>query len=123
MITAAELIKSAKANITEVEVEQFQSLINEEVVLIDVREPGEFNQGHIEGALNLPRGVLEMQLTSIESVKSESDPLQALNEKTLLIYCRSGGRGALAAESLQKMGFNNVINLAGGYGAWLKANQ
>jgi rhodanese-related sulfurtransferase len=81
----------------------------EDFSLIDVREPEEWQKGAIPGAQNLARGVLELKIDQITTDK----------DRKLVLYCGGGGRSALAAHMLQRMGFRNVYSLAGGYNGWL----
>ncbi|MAD75073.1 MAG: sulfurtransferase [Rheinheimera sp.] len=128
MKTAQQLISEAKHNINEVTVAELATYLeqNPEPRLIDVREPAEFAQGHIAGAINYPRGVLEMQLANHPAVAASGCAadvaLTELARQPLYLICRSGGRSALAAESLQRMGFNDVYSVAGGMQGWLDAN-
>jgi rhodanese-related sulfurtransferase len=78
-------------------------------VLIDVRESEEFARGHAAGAVHLSRGVLELRIEEV--VPDVSTPI--------LCYCGGGSRSALATESLQRMGYTNVTNVAGGFKAWI----
>jgi len=80
-------------------------------VIIDVREKDEFIQGHISGARNVSRGVLEREVKNLVP-----DPLSPI-----LLYCSCGSRSALAADNLQKIGYQNVYSLKGGLFAWLEA--
>lgn len=116
--SSAELVAEAKSNISEVGIEMLKAKLAQSSILIDVREPGEFQQAHIEGAVNFPRGVLEMQIDKHPAVKDEAEPLSALAEQEIYLICRSGARSALAAESLMKMGFKSVYSVAGGMLAW-----
>jgi len=93
--------------ITPAELAKFKQL----PLIIDVREKDEFIKGHIEGAKNSSRGVLEQNGSQIAPDLSTS----------ILVYCADGTRGALAAESLQKMGYQNVFSLKGGLTSWLEA--
>ena len=77
-------------------------------LLIDVREDHEWEQGHIPGALHIGRGILERDIAKHCPDKSSR----------LLLYCGGGYRSALAAKSLQAMGYNNVYSLQGGFRAW-----
>ena len=89
--------------------------------IIDVREPAEFATGHIPTAVNMPRGVLEMQLPQHPAVAEHKDAVVALTElaaQPLYLICRSGARSALAVESLQRMGFRDLYSIAGGMQAW-----
>lgn len=80
----------------------------QEIVLVDVREKHEWNEGHIPGALHVPRGYLELQVE--EAVPDK--------EKTVVLYCAGGVRSLMAGTTLQQMGYKNVISMSGGFGAW-----
>ncbi|HFD11354.1 MAG TPA: rhodanese-like domain-containing protein [Crenotrichaceae bacterium] len=112
-VTAQDLVNTAKSNITEIDSNTAMSQVND-LTIIDVREPNEFAEGHLPGAINVPRGVLEFKIGN--------QPAVADTNTDILIYCLSGGRGALATESLQKLGYRNVKNLAGGIKAWQEAD-
>ncbi|NVK23812.1 MAG: rhodanese-like domain-containing protein [Gammaproteobacteria bacterium] len=121
MKNSAQLVEAAKSNIKEVTIEQLKEQMDSGIVVIDVREPGEYSQGHIPKVANLPRGILEMNLANHPAVKEEGNPLQSLNDKGVYLICRSGARSALAAESMVTMGFDNVYSVAGGMMAWQEA--
>lgn len=128
MKTAQQLVAEAKAVIREVSIDDLESEVGkEETVLIDVREPGEFSAGHIEHAINLPRGILEFQLASLPQVASASCApevaLEQLRQAPVYLICRTGGRSALAAQTLQQMGFQDVYSVAGGMTAWTEAGK
>lgn len=116
--SGAQLVQEIKPNITEVSVTELAANLAQDIVLIDVREPEEFQQGRIAGAVNLPRGVLEMKLPMHPQFKDAESPLDELNKYDIYLICRSGARSALAANSLQTMGFENVKSVAGGMVAW-----
>jgi len=80
----------------------------EEFILIDVRELKEFNSGAIPGALYISRGVLEF---TVEQKFPEKDA-------EMIVYCKKGSRGVLAVDALQRIGYQNVKNLEGGWTAW-----
>jgi phage shock protein E len=80
-------------------------------LIVDVREEEEFFTGHITGAKNVSRWLLEEVVTEIAPDRSSP----------ILIYCAAGNQGALAAGSLQKMGYHNVFSLKGGLSGWLEA--
>jgi rhodanese-related sulfurtransferase len=82
---------------------------------IDVREPDEYSEGHIPGARNFPRGFLEVR-ADLEHYKR--DPWLEERERKLLLYCGGGQRSALAARTLQEMGFRRVLSLTGGWTGW-----
>lgn len=125
MKTAHELIEEARKRITEVHVTDLKQVMkNNTVILIDVREPDEFKAGAIPGALNYPRGVLEMKIHQHPSVSDHEQPLAALeylSQQAIYLVCGTGGRSALATDALQSMGFQQVNSVQGGYQAWLAA--
>ncbi|NOQ36299.1 MAG: MBL fold metallo-hydrolase [Methylococcaceae bacterium] len=111
MGTAADKVAAAKQQITEVTVEIAKQLIAEgNINVVDVREGGEYEAGHIEDAILLPRGVLEFKVGGVVQLADKSG--------AILVYCRTGGRSALAAQTLQDLGYNNVLSVAGGFEAW-----
>ena len=122
MKTAQEYISEIKTKIVEVNTQQLlTAMLTPEVIIIDVREHEEFLTGHIEGAVNLPRGVLEMKIHEHPSVSHHCEWQLALNElaeKEIYLICRTGGRSALAAASLLNMGFTKPYSVAGGMIQW-----
>ena len=115
MKTAHDLVLEAKAQIREVALEEAETAIRAADVLLDVREADEFHAGHIPGALNIPRGLLEFKLSD--------DPALCARELNIVLYCKTSGRAALAACSLQAMGYRQVQSLAGGFDAWSAAGK
>ena len=81
---------------------------HQDIVLVDVREKHEWSEGHIPGALHVPRGYLELQIE--EAVPDKT--------KTVVLYCAGGVRSLMAGTTLQQMGYKEVISMAGGFGAW-----
>ncbi len=79
-----------------------------EAILIDVREDNEWNAGHAKGAIHIGRGVIERDIVWQFPDK----------DTVMILYCGGGYRSALAAENLQKMGYENVLSMAGGWTAW-----
>src|SRR5262245_28126367 len=79
------------------------------VTVVDVRDPDEYREGHIEAATNISRGFLEFRIAT-----AVSDPASPV-----VLYCQTGLRSMLAAKSLRELGYSNVINLQGGYQKWL----
>jgi sulfur dioxygenase len=119
--TVADLIAQAKSEIEECSLSAVEkAILNNSHIIIDVREPEEFTLGHIGNAINVPRGVLEFRTDT-----SYPGSVQSLSDKTaqIVLYCRSGGRSALAAQSLSKMGYKSVVSMAGGYLAWEAAKM
>jgi rhodanese-related sulfurtransferase len=110
-MTAQSLVAEAKQDIREIDVESAACRLEDgETVVLDVREPTEFEAGCLGDAINIPRGVLEFRIGTVPSLADPGVPI--------LVYCRSGGRAALAAQTLQRMGYSNVVSLAGGFEAW-----
>lgn len=95
--------------------EMAQNLFNSSVLILDVREPDEFAAGHLPGAINVPRGFLEVK-ADLEHHKR--DERLADRGQAIACYCGGGFRSALAAKTLQEMGFSDVKSMAGGWTAW-----
>jgi rhodanese-related sulfurtransferase len=111
-MTAKDLVEKAKKNITMISLEDAKALFDKGgVIFLDCREPKEYKSGHIPGAINIPRGLLEFQVEGKISDKNAN----------IVMYCKSGGRGCLACESIGEMGYKNVKNMEGGWKAWSKA--
>jgi len=103
-----ELVADAKKNIREISPEDAAPKLKRgEAVIVDVREKDEWDEGHVAGATHLSRGTIELEV---------EEKFSDLNT-TIICHCGGGGRSALAAESLQKMGYKNVRSLAGGFKA------
>lgn len=105
-----ELVAEAKDATTQVSAGEVHEAMEagEEVIILDVREPGEWEAAHIPGAKHIPRGVLEYQAyTELPD-----------RDARIITHCASGGRGSLAAQTLGVMGYNNVANMEGGMSAW-----
>lgn len=110
--TATDLFAESKARVTQISAEEAIRSVSASVdaKFIDVREPNEWNLGHLPGAVHIPRGILE---SNIEAAVSR--------DRKVIIYCASGNRSALAAETLTTMGYTDVASLAGGFRAWAEA--
>jgi len=117
--SGAQIVEDIKGNITEVTVDDLANNLAKDIVLIDVREPEEYKESHIAGSVNFPRGVLEMKLPLHPEFKDAESPLDEMNKLDIYLICRSGARSALAAESLQRMGFSNVLSVSGGMMEWI----
>lgn len=118
--TAADLVAAARARIVEIAPADFAGNRGD-AILIDVREPAEFAAGHIAGAINIPRGVLEFQVDAHPALACATDPALSHKELPLVVTCRTGGRAALATQTLLDMGFGDVRSIAGGVVAWQEA--
>ena len=120
ILTAADLVAEARHQVHEIGPGQFSARAKG-CTLIDVREPAEFDTGHIAGAVNIPRGVLEFQVDAHPAVANVSDPALSHKDQPIVLVCRTGGRSALAALNLQRMGFSDVRSIAGGITDWAAA--
>lgn len=111
--TYKELMDEARAAVPEVTVDDVKARLEngQRPVLLDVREREEYREGHLEGALALPRGFMEMRVE--EAVPDKSAPVVA--------YCAGGVRSLIAARTLKEMGYTDVSSMAGGYTAWKNA--
>jgi len=108
-----DLVNAARENIKECSVSDVKSKMDQgdDFILIDVREESEFAVSHLPDARHIGRGVLEVKV--IQTIPDKSTEL--------VLYCGGGYRSALAAESLVKMGYQNVISMDGGFGGWNKS--
>jgi rhodanese-related sulfurtransferase len=107
-----KLVAEAKRRITEISPGDAQKQTElGDAVLIDVREDDDWRHDHAKGAKHLGRGVIELEIE--EQVPDLKTPI--------ICYCGGGSRSALVAESLQKMGYENVRSLAGGFRSWKEA--
>jgi len=109
-LTAMDLVANAKQTITEITVADAKQVLSDHLIL-DVREPAEFVAGQLPSAVNIPRGLLEFQIGNHPDFSGQ-------HAAKIIVCCQSGGRSALATESLHKLGYTNAISLAGGYKAW-----
>ena len=121
MKTFPELLKQANAEIKSITaLELNEEKNNENLVIIDVRSKEIIqSDGMIEGAINVPRGMLEFHAD-----QREDNPFRVTDinpNKKLVLYCGVGGQSALSTKTLQDMGFNNVYNLTGGANGWVEA--
>jgi len=121
--TYRELIKAVLGDVTELFpwglVERSQA--NPELLVLDIREPYEFEAMHIEGSLNVPRGILE---SACEYGYEETVPeLVKARGREIVLVCRSGYRSVLAAYTMQLMGYENVASLKTGVRGWNEYEQ
>lgn len=121
MKTASELVAEAKAQVENLGPDEVErELQSGEAVVIDLREAEELTaNGRIPGAVHVPRGMLEFRADPTSPYHQEPfDP-----SKRIIVHCASGGRSALAASTLQSMGYGNVAHLDGGITAWKEAGK
>ncbi|MEB0135154.1 rhodanese-like domain-containing protein [Actimicrobium sp. CCC2.4] len=115
MKTAHELVAAAKTRIREVALDDAEPAVRAADVVLDVREVDEYAAGHIPGALAISRGMMEFTMSS--------KPEFARPDLNIVLYCKTGGRAALAASALLDMGYRNVQSIAGGYDGWRDAGK
>jgi rhodanese-related sulfurtransferase len=107
-----DLVNEAKARVRQVDASETMRLMAEhpDTLLIDCREPNEWNLGHIPGAMFIPRGVLEQNVDA-----------RVPRDRKVVIYCASGNRSSLAAETMLEMGYSDVASMSGGFRGWCEA--
>jgi sulfur-carrier protein adenylyltransferase/sulfurtransferase len=109
MPTYRQLLQQTRSEISEVDATEAKARIESgEPVVVDVREQDEWDEGHIPGAVHVPRGHLESRIERLAP-----DP-----SRPVLIYCSAGNRSAFAAKTLAELGYEDVVSLAGGFTDW-----
>jgi sulfur-carrier protein adenylyltransferase/sulfurtransferase len=104
-----ELLNQVKAEIEEIEASRAAALLEDgDAVFVDVRERDEWDEGHIPGAIHVTRGFLE----------SRADKAVPDQSRRVVVYCASGARSAFAAKTLEELGYDDVVSLAGGFTDW-----
>ncbi len=122
-LTLMDFVKAAKAQIDEVTPEELEAMIEntEDLLILDVRESSEHEQGHIRNAMLVPRGILEA--AADKDYPKHQPTLVAARKRPVAVYCATGGRSAMAAATLKQMGFENVVSLAGGITRWQQEDR
>lgn len=115
-----DFVHAAKSCIREISPQALLDKLNakEDVLLLDVRESGEYEAGHIKGAQLVPRGIIEA--AADPAYPKHLPELAAARDRQVVVYCATSGRSAMAAAVLQMMGFRNVLNMEGGYARWVE---
>jgi molybdopterin/thiamine biosynthesis adenylyltransferase/rhodanese-related sulfurtransferase len=110
MATYRELLAAARAEIDEISTPEAHALLEsgERPVFVDVRLREEWDEGHLPGALHLPRNNLESRVEALIPDKT----------RALVVYCESGARSAFATQALHELGYEHAVNLAGGFADW-----
>ena len=118
--SASELVTEAKGRVQNLSPDEVEKEVAEGAVLVDLREAEELEaSGRIPGSVHVPRGMLEFRADP--SSPYHQDPLDP--SKRVIVHCASGGRSALAAATLQEMGYEQVAHLDGGINAWKDAGK
>src|SRR5262249_48901306 len=109
MPTYRELLQQVRAEISEIDAARARELVDgREALVVDVREQDEWDEGHIPGAVHIPRGHLESRIE-----RAAPDTTQPI-----VLYCPAGNRSALAAKTLEEMGYEDVVSVAAGFTDW-----
>jgi rhodanese-related sulfurtransferase len=117
-----DLVREAKATVTELPPDAARAEVDGGALVLDVREPGEFAENHIAGAVNVPRGLLELRAAA-DSPAADAK-LTAHRDARIVVYCTKSpsARSLLAAQTLGRLGYDHVSVLDGGLNAWAEAN-
>lgn len=110
-----KVVDDAKSRIRQIDLNAYKEMLAAKTphILVDTREDNEWAAGHAAGAMHLSKGIIERDIEGKIPDKTT----------TLVLYCGGGFRSALAADSLQKMGYENPISLDGGWKAWTQAGM
>ena len=105
-----KIVNDAKSRVKQTDVAAVLARVKkgEKLTLVDVREDGEWANGHVAGAIHLGKGVIERDVEGAIPDKT----------KEIILYCGGGFRSALSADNLQKMGYRNVVSMDGGWRGW-----
>ena len=115
-----ELVAKTKKEINLVDMATFRMVVEnkDHDMIIDVREPNEYASGHVSGAINIPRGVIECKIWKKVGFPDKTD-----KNKKIYIYCKTSLRAVLSAKSLQSLGFKNVTAVDMKIADWIKAGH
>ena len=116
--SVSQLVAATKKQVRTIDMAALKAMLDQGQagVLVDVREEDEFADGHLAGAVNVPRGLIEFNIWTLVGYPDKTD-----TGTKLTLYCKTGGRCALAAKSLQDLGFTNVTAVDMKIEAWAKA--
>ena len=111
-------VGAAKKQVKLLKMDEFKALVDQGKagLIVDVRQENEFSDGYVPGAVNLPRGLIEFLIWAEVGFPNATDM-----NKQLTLYCKTGGRCALAAKTLQELGFTNVSSVDMLWDNWVKA--
>jgi rhodanese-related sulfurtransferase len=111
--TGTDLVDEARTRIREISAADVKAMIErgDAAIYLDVREPNEWNLGHLPKAVHLPRGNLESKVEGLVP-----------RDAKVVVYCARANRSALAADTMQVMGYTDVASLAGGWADWMSVD-
>ena len=115
-VTVKDLLDAANAAVPKISPDEAKALIAQGALVVDVRDGTEVANGKVKGAVHVQRGLIEFKA---DSAMPSHDPAFQ-KDRTVIVYCASGGRSALAGKTLKDMGFSDVRNL-GGFKGWVDA--
>src|SRR5256885_16498140 len=120
LLSASQIVAEARKTIPEITLAQAREELDQGQagLLLDVREPAEWEKGHIPGTLLAPRGMLEWYADP--TTPYAKPELTTKRDARIIIACASGGRSMLAAQALKKMGYTDVVSIGGGFNEWSK---
>ena len=115
-----DFVADAKSRIREISVSDVAQALaaNPSLLIVDVREPAEWAEGHLPTAILIPRGMVEAKA---DLDYPNREPKLADRHQAIVVHCASGARSAMAVDVLQQMGFTDVRSMAGGFAAWKEA--
>lgn len=120
LVNPSDLVAKAKATITECSVREAHECLKSDAIVIDIREPAEFQRGCLPDAIHVPRGLFEFDLHQVID-RARVDQNIPHEDQLIILYCGTGGRSALAAKTAEEMGYRNVKSMDGGFVAWVQA--
>ena len=115
-VTVKDLLAAANAAVPKISPDEAKALMAQGALVVDVRDGTEVANGKVKGAVHVQRGLIEFKA---DSETPSHDPAFQ-KDRTVIVYCASGGRSALAGKTLKDMGFSDVRNL-GGFKDWVDA--
>ena len=115
-VTVKDLLAAANAAVPKISPDEAKALMAQGALVVDVRDGTEVANGKVKGAVHVQRGLIEFKA---DSETPSHDPAFQ-KDRTVIVYCASGGRSALAGKTLKDMGFSDVRNL-GGFKGWVDA--
>ena len=115
----ADYVAAAKKATPAASLEQFKAAIDAPgILIVDVREPDEYATGHVRNAINIPRGVIEFKIWEVVGY-----PDKIKMDQKMYLYCKSGGRCALAAKALRDLGFTEAYRTELKINEWVEAGN